>query len=53
MVSVIGDACGACNINLPPQVINEIRLKQELIHCGSCARILYINEDGSENAPDK
>lgn len=45
MVDVIDEACGGCNINLPPQVINEIKLKQELIFCGSCARILYI-EDG-------
>ena len=44
MVAVIGDACGGCNINLPPQVINEIRLKEDLIFCGSCARILYIEE---------
>ncbi|MCM8782000.1 MAG: C4-type zinc ribbon domain-containing protein [Candidatus Omnitrophica bacterium] len=48
MVEVRGDACGGCNINLPPQVINEIRLKQELIFCGSCARILYI-EEGQDN----
>lgn len=45
MVSVEHDACGGCNINLPPQVINEIRLKEELIFCGSCARILYIEEE--------
>lgn len=44
MVAVLSDACGGCNINLPPQVINEIRLKEELIFCGSCARILYIEE---------
>ncbi|MEI8176047.1 MAG: C4-type zinc ribbon domain-containing protein [Candidatus Omnitrophota bacterium] len=41
MVPVEGDTCGGCNINLPAQVINEIRLKEELIFCGSCARILY------------
>jgi len=44
MVPVQGDACGGCNINLPPQVINEIKLRHELIFCGSCARILYITE---------
>jgi uncharacterized protein len=45
MVSVEHDACSGCNINLPPQVINEIRMQRELIFCGSCARILYIEED--------
>jgi predicted nucleic acid-binding Zn-ribbon protein len=44
MVNVHHDACGSCNINLPPQVINEIKMKQELIFCGNCARILYIDE---------
>ncbi|MDD5450241.1 MAG: C4-type zinc ribbon domain-containing protein [Candidatus Omnitrophica bacterium] len=48
IVKVEGDACGGCNINLPPQVINEIRMSQEIIFCGSCARILYL-EDENEN----
>jgi len=45
MVSAESNACGGCNINLPPQVINEVRMRQELIFCGSCARILYIEEE--------
>ena len=44
MVPVIGDACGGCNMNLPPQVVNEAKLKKEFIFCGNCARILYITE---------
>ena len=44
MVPAQGDACGGCNINLPPQIINEIKLRHELVFCGSCARILYITE---------
>jgi len=47
LVPVLGGSCGGCNINLPPQVINEIKMKQELIFCGSCARILYIDDDGT------
>jgi len=50
MVSVEHDACGGCNINLPPQVINEIRMKEELIFCQSCARILYIEEENQDVA---
>jgi len=42
MVPVIGGSCGGCNMNLPPQVINEAKLKKECIFCGNCARILYI-----------
>jgi len=41
MVPIEGDACGGCNMNLPPQVINEAMLKKELIFCGNCSRILY------------
>ena len=44
MVPVQHDSCGGCHLNLPPQVINEIRMKKELIFCESCARILYIEE---------
>ncbi len=44
MVPVIGGTCGGCNMNLPPQVINEAKLRKELTFCGNCARILYIEE---------
>ncbi|MFH1753982.1 MAG: C4-type zinc ribbon domain-containing protein [Candidatus Omnitrophota bacterium] len=42
MVSANRNACGGCNMNLPPQVINEIMMKKGLMFCESCARILYI-----------
>lgn len=44
MVAVREDACGGCNLNLPPQVINEINMKKDLVFCESCSRILYIEE---------
>ena len=44
MVPVVSNACGGCNMNLPPQVINEARLRRELVFCGNCARILYSKE---------
>ena len=44
MAHIEGDACGGCNMNLPPQVINEAKLKKELIFCGNCSRILYSKE---------
>ncbi len=44
MVPVVEDACGGCHMNLPPQVINEIKKMTELIFCESCARVLYIQE---------
>lgn len=44
MAAVKGDACQGCYRVMPPQVINEIRMKQEIIFCGNCARMLYIEE---------
>jgi len=44
LVPIVGDTCGGCNMNLPPQVINEARLKKDLTFCGNCARILYVKE---------
>lgn len=41
LVPVRGDACGGCNIVLPPQLINEVYLATRLVLCESCARILY------------
>lgn len=44
VVSVAGDSCQGCFRILPPQVINEIRIKAGLVVCENCARILYIEE---------
>jgi predicted nucleic acid-binding Zn-ribbon protein len=34
-------ACGGCNMNLPPQIINEVRMNTDFVVCGNCSRILY------------
>ncbi|MFH1381060.1 MAG: C4-type zinc ribbon domain-containing protein [Candidatus Omnitrophota bacterium] len=44
MVEIVDGACGGCNMNLPPQVVNETRLKKEVTFCGNCARILYSKD---------
>ena len=41
------EACGGCHMNIPPQTINEIRLKERLITCESCARLLYYPDDAA------
>ena len=41
LVAVIGDACGACRIELRPQTLNEVKLKESLVLCDNCSRILY------------
>ena len=41
IVPVVNNSCGGCYMQLPPQVINEIKLKNEIIYCQICSRILY------------
>jgi len=45
MVPIEDGSCGGCNMNLPPQVISDAKLREDIIVCGSCSRILYIDEN--------
>jgi uncharacterized protein len=44
LVKVNGESCGACQLLLRPQLINEIRMSQSLVVCENCSRILYFEE---------
>jgi len=46
IVSVKDNSCGGCNMFVPPQVINLIKMYERLITCEVCNRILFI-EDGT------
>jgi predicted nucleic acid-binding Zn-ribbon protein len=48
MVPLLNDTCGGCNRRLPPQVVNQVYLKADLITCESCNRILYFDETHSK-----
>ena len=37
------EKCTSCNINIPPQLFNEILKRIKLIQCPSCRKILYTN----------
>jgi len=41
LVPIEGEACGGCHHVLPPQVINETQIKDRVITCDFCARLLY------------
>jgi len=45
IVTVRGNSCGGCNMFVPPQVINLIKMYDHIITCEMCNRILYIEED--------
>jgi predicted nucleic acid-binding Zn-ribbon protein len=42
LATVIGEVCAACRMKLRPQLINEIRLGEQIIVCENCSRILYF-----------
>ena len=46
MVSIIGQACGGCYSQLPPQMIIEIKKSTDIITCPSCSIMLFW--DGAE-----
>lgn len=41
LVQVQGDTCPACQIQLRPQVLNELKLKEKIVVCENCSRILF------------
>ncbi len=43
IVSVKDTSCGGCNMFVPAQVINLIKMYERIITCEICNRILYIN----------
>jgi predicted nucleic acid-binding Zn-ribbon protein len=44
VVPVVNDSCQGCFQVLPPQVINLVNIKSDIILCENCSRILYIEE---------
>jgi len=41
IVAVKGAVCQGCNMNIPPQVYNELQRCDSLRYCPSCFRIIY------------
>ncbi len=44
LIRINGEVCGACQMQLRPQLINEVRLAENIIVCENCSRILYFEE---------
>jgi len=44
IVKVKDDSCKGCNMVVPPQVVNLIKMYERIITCEMCNRILYIDE---------
>jgi len=44
IVAVDDGACSGCHMNLPSQVVSEAKIKESIVVCGSCSRILYVED---------
>lgn len=44
-VNINSENCGACNMKVTAQKINEIKMYTDLISCENCVRILYLPDD--------
>lgn len=47
IVAVKDNSCKGCNMHVPPQVINLIRMYERIITCEVCNRILYIPDENA------
>ena len=46
VVSVKDAVCSGCNMNIPPQMYNELQRRDALKFCPNCHRIIYWDESG-------
>ena len=42
VAAVLKGVCQGCNMNIPPQVYNEILKVNDLRHCPNCHRLIYV-----------
>ncbi|MBI2486978.1 MAG: hypothetical protein HYW01_08470 [Deltaproteobacteria bacterium] len=48
LAPVRDEVCTGCNMNIPPQLFNEVLTLSRMIQCPNCHRILYCEETISE-----
>lgn len=53
LAEVRGEKCGACGMIVRPHVLQEMRRadSDQLVHCETCTRILFLNESSVSSAP--
>ena len=44
LVQARNELCTGCNMNIPPQLFNEVLTSKRMIQCPNCHRILYCEE---------
>ena len=49
IVEVKDGVCRGCNMNIPPQLYNELQRHNNLINCPSCERLIYWEDDNERS----
>ncbi len=44
VVPIIGESCGGCHMNIPPQLVAEVKTDESILSCSYCFRILYSQQ---------
>ncbi|HEA47440.1 MAG TPA: hypothetical protein ENH97_03425 [bacterium] len=44
IVPLEGSSCGGCHMNLPPQIVSEVKKGNRFVTCENCNRLLYRKE---------
>ena len=45
IVAIKNHACGGCYMNVTEQLVNQIKMHEQIVSCDMCARMLYLEED--------
>lgn len=48
LVAIQGGACGGCHMNIPPQLVSEVKRAGRVHECPHCHRLLYVPEQMAE-----
>ena len=46
IAEAVGGRCSACQIVIRPQIMQDLKKGEQLMHCESCGRFLYYNRPG-------
>ncbi|MBT3182776.1 MAG: hypothetical protein HN337_09775, partial [Deltaproteobacteria bacterium] len=47
--TVENGACHGCSTRIPPQLLNEMLRGEELKHCPSCQRLLFVDRSAKQD----
>ena len=45
LVPVKNHSCGGCYMSIPDQVVNQIKMYDQIVICEMCARLLYLEDE--------